>query len=60
MQNHYQVSPEVVRELDHSAGRGQGKRLEGAAAMEVQSTVGVHVMEDLRNLPPVPMADDAF
>ncbi len=59
VQNHYQVSPEVVRELDHGVGRGV-KRAEGAAAMEVTSTVGLHVTEDVRNLPPVPMMDDAF
>lgn len=60
MQHHYQVSPEVVRELDHAGSRG-GKRAEGAAAMmAVTSSVGVHVQEDLRHLPPVPMTDDAF
>ncbi|KIY92593.1 hypothetical protein MNEG_15371, partial [Monoraphidium neglectum] len=57
-QQHYQVTPEVLRELDHSAPREQRRaerqRQEEAAA----AAVGKHVQEDVRNLPPVPMLDD--
>eukprot|EP00877_Chromochloris_zofingiensis_P005227 jgi/Chrzof1/14705/Cz09g12210.t1 len=56
-QHHYQVSPEVLRELDHGAARDN--RGSGAAqAMQVEFVVGKHVVEDVRNLPPVPMMDD--
>lgn len=52
-----QVSPEVLRELDHGAARDN--RGSGAAqAMQVEFVVGKHVVEDVRNLPPVPMMDD--
>ena len=56
-QHHYQVSPEIVRELDHGKGRGKA----GAAAASggaVQPVVGKHVAEHLRGLPPVPMMDE--
>jgi hypothetical protein len=48
-----QVSPEIVRELDHGRLRGSAK---GAAMAQAQ--VGKNVAEQLRSLPPVPMIDE--
>ena len=60
-QHHYQVSPEIVRELDHGKGRGKAgvgaaSGLGGVGALQPQ--VGKHVAEQLRNMPPVPMMDE--
>jgi len=55
-QYHYQVTPEIVRELD--ASRSRGEQASGVAAMEVQSRVGKNVTEDPRNLPPVVLMDE--
>jgi len=55
-QFHYQVTPEVVRELNSSLARGQAPP--GAAAMAAQSKTGQHVAEDLSNLPPVLLMED--
>lgn len=67
-QSHYQVTPEVLRELDaadrpgavggRAGGSAAGKgRADGMSAMEVQTSIGKNVTEDIRNLPPVPMDD---
>lgn len=66
------MTPEVLRELEHSAPREQrqaaaagaaGAGAAGgfagfAAAAAAAGGVGKHVQEDPRNLPPVPMLDD--
>ena len=53
-----QVTPEVLRELDNSKTRD--KRSTGVEAMmDVQSCVGKHVAEDVRNMPPVLIMDDS-
>ncbi|GLC39592.1 hypothetical protein PLESTB_000809400 [Pleodorina starrii] len=67
-QHHYKVSPEVVRELDHGMGRGAGGaagQAGGAAPMAIQdpgaaglSKVGANVVENVRDMPPVPMLED--
>jgi len=72
-QHHYQVTPEVLRELEHSAPREVAGRkavaggaaaagglgaFAAAAAAAAAGGVGKHVQEDPRNLPPVPMLDD--
>lgn len=55
-QFHYQVTPEVLREID--ASRARGEQPNGTQAMAVQRTqVGAHVKEDIRNLAPVIMVD---
>ena len=54
-----QVTPEVLRELDHAASR-EKKGSEQAQAMQMDTQVGQHVVEDIRNLPPVPMLDDDY
>ena len=58
IQHHYQVTPEIIRELDH--GKGRGKPSSGAAAGSgaLQPQVGKNIFEQLRNMPPVPMMDD--
>ncbi|KAL3141390.1 hypothetical protein ABBQ32_004967 [Trebouxia sp. C0010 RCD-2024] len=56
VQYHYQVSPEITRELD--ASRSRGEKDTGAAAMEVQSRVGKNIVEDPRDLPPVILMDE--
>jgi hypothetical protein len=53
----FQVTPEVLRELDHAVSR-EKKDAEQAQAMQMDTQVGQHVVEDVRNLPPVPMLDD--
>lgn len=55
-----QVSPEVVRELDHGVARdAKGTAASAAQAMAVDATkVGQHVAEDVRNMPPVLMMDE--
>eukprot|EP00955_Chlamydomonas_euryale_P063949 358823-Chlamydomonas_euryale.AAC.1 len=70
VQSHYQVTPEVVRELDHAGPRGAaggkaapgGPRASGAAAMQVQSALpgvlGKHASEAPGSMPPVAMMDD--
>ena len=57
IQHHYQVSPEIVRELDHGKGRGKAAG-GGMAAGSLQPQVGKNVMEQLRSMPPFPMMDD--
>lgn len=52
IQHHYQVSPEIVRELDHGKGRG------GAKAMVVEVQLGKNVAEALKSMPPVPIMDE--
>ncbi|KAK9811795.1 hypothetical protein WJX72_010259 [[Myrmecia] bisecta] len=56
VQYHYQVTPEIHRELD--ASRSRGERSDGPEAMQVQSRVGTHVTENVRDLPPVVMEED--
>lgn len=56
VQHHYQVSPEVYRELDASRDRGQ--KSEVAAGMEVQSRVGQKVVEDPHALAPVMIMEE--
>ncbi|KAI8473188.1 MAG: bystin-like protein [Monoraphidium minutum] len=73
-QHHYQVTPEVLRELEHSAPRERKQQPPPAAAAPAAFAfaaaaaaaggggggggVGKHVQEDPRNMPPVPMLDD--
>ncbi|GFR48122.1 hypothetical protein Agub_g9949 [Astrephomene gubernaculifera] len=72
-QHHPKVTPEVLRELDHSGGgRGQAGQAAGAAPMSVlsgaaaaavagavgRSKVGQNVVENVRDLPPVLMMED--
>lgn len=52
-----QVTPEVLRELDLAAARGQKGAAAPLAALQ-PAAVGQHVAEDVRNLPPVPMDDE--
>jgi hypothetical protein len=70
----FQVSPEVVRELEQavprdSKGAAAAAAANGAAAaaavvaggrqrIAVESRVGQHVSEDVFNMPPVPMMDE--
>ena len=60
IQHHYQVSPEIIRELDHGKGRGKAGATGagGAAAGSLQPQVGKNVVEQLRSMPPVPMMDE--
>ncbi|KAK9840658.1 hypothetical protein WJX81_007722 [Elliptochloris bilobata] len=56
-QFHYQVTPEVLREIDASRSRGEQK--EGLAeAMQVQARVSTKTAEDPRNLPSVLIMDE--
>ncbi len=70
-QHHYLVSPEVLRELDQASprdvptalGAANNTRVAAAAGSLLGSKpsaahVGHHVLEDARNLPPVPMNED--
>eukprot|EP00879_Flechtneria_rotunda_P004242 GHRR01004490.1.p1 GENE.GHRR01004490.1~~GHRR01004490.1.p1 ORF type:complete len:506 (+),score=188.53 GHRR01004490.1:176-1693(+) len=72
-QNHHLLSPEVLRELEHAVPRdAQGPNgiitqsagaisttvIAGAEKIMAESRLGQHVVEDVRNLPPVPMMDE--
>jgi hypothetical protein len=68
----HKVSPEVLRELEQAVPRDTAAAaavagvVPAAAAaarggrdkISVESRVGQHVTEDLKNLPPVPMMDE--
>lgn len=56
VQYHYQVTPEIHRELEGSRNRGDKRG--GPEAMAGQSRVPTHVVEDPRDLPPVLMEED--
>lgn len=55
VQYHYQITPEVVRELNNSLARGQAPIGGGGG----HSKVGVHVVENVANLPPVLVKEEA-
>eukprot|EP00951_Prasinocladus_malaysianus_P045009 scaffold591418_cov42-Prasinocladus_malaysianus.AAC.1 len=51
-----QVTPEIIRELDHS--RNRGEKGDAPSSMEVQSLVGQHAAEDPNDMPPVLMMEE--
>ncbi|KAL6760987.1 Bystin-domain-containing protein [Haematococcus lacustris] len=71
VQSHYLVTPEVIRELDHSRARGSaasqlsgGQQVAGGRGAALQpagphlAVIGKNVSENVRNMPPVMMLDD--
>lgn len=66
----HKVSPEVLRELEQAVPRDTAAAAAAVAGVvpaaagggrdkiTVESRIGQHVTEDLKNLPPVPMMDE--
>jgi len=56
-QHHYQVTPEVLRELDASRSRGE-KTTEGGVRVHEKGKIGGRVTENPRDLAPMILMDD--